>query len=158
MSRSCQRRLMPSATWSIRGQGRLWRILPREAALPQIESCLQPEATGVSDVMMAIPTAPSSHSRRCFRLRAVRDGIMTTAETSRIWSDVGRHWCENNLAGSRTASIVCCSTRRSTKVAHARGEDEVLEATRRRGGHCVTDDGVHSLQFEEGRSAVVSMS
>ena len=44
----------------------------------------------------------------------------------------------------------------NTKVVHARGEDE--SSWRLRGEEvdfCVTNDGVHSLQSEEGRSAVV---
>ena len=46
VSCSCQRWLMSSATWSIRGQGRLWRILPRAAALQQIEACLRARGHG----------------------------------------------------------------------------------------------------------------
>ena len=42
-----QRRLMPSATWSIRGQGRLWRILPREASLRRSNHFCGPAPTGV---------------------------------------------------------------------------------------------------------------
>ena len=104
--RSCQRRLMPGATWSIRGQGRLWRILPREAALPQIESssCQRPR---VSDIMMATPTAPSSRSRRGFRSACEQQETQAPGRDRDQCSGlenlerVGIHWCENNLAGAK---------------------------------------------------------
>ena len=49
-SNSCK----PSATWSIRGQGRPCRTLPREAALPQIES--------VSEISLRLPDAGAAAS------------------------------------------------------------------------------------------------
>ena len=60
VTRSCQCRFMPSATWSTRGQGRLWRTLPREAALPQIGSCPCARGRGWTGNVMTTPTAPSS--------------------------------------------------------------------------------------------------
>ena len=106
-SNSCkpsQRRLMSSATWSIRRHRRLWRM-PAE-----------PHCRRSNHVCDGNSPAPSSRSRRGFRWRpagdpsARTDGIMTSATTCRIWSDIGI-----TIRLEQTASIVCCSTRRSTQ-------------------------------------------
>ena len=97
--RSC--RLMPSATWSIRGQGRLWRICPARPRCRRSNHVCVPEVTGVGyhdgnshcEFHTQSPRPPLASRRRPKRL----DGIMTTAATWRIWSDVGIHWCGNNL-------------------------------------------------------------
>ena len=134
----------------------------RAAADRIMSACQRPR---VLDVMMATPTAPSSRKSPRLPLASRKkprrqDGIMTSAATWRIWSDVGIHWCENNWAGAKTASIVCCSTRRSTQRSRTHGAK--MSGC---GGYdgvevdfCVTDYGVHSLQLEEARSAVVSIS
>ena len=122
--RSCPRRLMPGAIWSIRGQRTtVADFAPRGRADADriMSACQRPR---VSEIMMATPTAPSSRSRRGFRLRGRprrQDGITTTAATWRIWSDVGvkTTWLEQN-----GFNRVLLNTSFNTKVAHARGEDE----------------------------------
>ena len=46
---------------------------------------------------------------------------MTSAAIWRLCSDVRIHWRENNWPGAKTASIVCCSTPRSTQRSHTHG-------------------------------------
>ena len=64
-----------------------------------------PEATGVGyhdgnahqAFLTQSPRLPLASRRR----PKCQEGIMTTAATWRIWSDVGIHWCDNNLADAK---------------------------------------------------------
>ena len=158
--RSCQRRLMPSATWTIRGQRRLWQICPERPRCRRSNHVCVPEATGVGyhdgnsqrALLTQSPRLPPANRRRPKR----QD--MTTAAIWRIWSDVGIHGRENTWAGAKRHPS-CAARHVVQHRGHARTERRcvVVEATKS-GGHCVTADGVHKLAVKEGQSAVVSTS
>ena len=103
----------PVADFAPRGRAATDRIM---------SACQRP---WVSDIMMATSTAPSSRSRRDFRLRVAED------QTPGRDHDQCSHLenlerCRDplvckQLGWSKTSSIVCCSTRRSTQRSRTHG-------------------------------------
>ena len=118
---SCQCRLMPS-------EG-LWRTLPREAALPQIKSCLRVRGHGCRRSWWQLLLRPDAGAAA---------SACEPQETQAPRRDHDQ--CMSGSIGVKTIGLehndfncVLLTTFFNTQVTHARAED----------GLCVTDDGVH---------------
>ena len=85
---------MPVADFAPRGR----------AAADRIMSAYQrPSGVGYHDGNSHCAFLTQSPRTSACGLRKTKrqDGIMTSAATWRIWSDVGIHWCANNWAGAK---------------------------------------------------------
>ena len=105
LPRSCQRRLMPTPVCQYEAKNDCGGFCPAKPRCRRSNHVCVPEATGVGyhdgnsncAFLTKSPRLPLASRRRPRR----QDGIMTTAATWRIWSDVGIHWRANVWAGSK---------------------------------------------------------